>query len=144
MKKTWIAVLALMMALLMLCTACKDKEENDAEDPESTDLPTVTAPPDEDEETGGMKEADDNKAPNKQSEADRLAAMSEDQKKAEALFGRTVNELYKALGKPIKAEYSASCLVADGTDGMLDYGDFYVMTTRWADGRELIMGTGSK
>lgn len=142
MKKTWIAVIALMTALLMLCSACGGKDET--EDPEATELPFATRPPEDGEDTQTMKDADDNKAPGSLGQTDRLASMSEDQKKAEALFGRSVDELYKALGKPSKTEYSASCLVADGKDGMLDYGDFYVMTTRWSDGRELVMGTMSK
>ena len=59
------------------------------------------------------------------------------------LFGATVDELYDAIGKPISASYSASCMVADGEDGLLVYDGFTVSTTRFPNGQEIVMGTAT-
>lgn len=47
--------------------------------------------------------------------------------KAEALIGKTVDELYKAIGQPIKSAYLPSC-IGDGEDGTLFYNGFAVTT----------------
>ena len=147
MKKTWIAVVALMMILAMLCTACggsKDDDKAQASEPAATDLPTVTAPPasgEEDTVTGLT--ADDNRAPEGMTREAWLATLSEDQRKAEELTGRTVEELIQVLGEPKASEYTTSCLVADGEDGILTYDGFYVSTTRFPNGVEYVMGTSN-
>lgn len=146
MKKTWIGLIALMMALLVLCTACggsSDKEEKEAE-PSPSGLPSVTAPPEgEAGEEDGMLKANANGSPVAgMDRATWLASLSEEQRKVEEdLIGQTVQELYKAIGKPKKTEYGTSCLVANGEDGILTYDGFTVSTTRYPNGQELVMGT---
>ncbi len=147
MKKTWCAALALMMILAMLCTACGKSGGDAAEtkDPAAaTDLPTVTAPPaaGEDSQVMGLA-ADDNHAPEGMTQEEWLATLSEDQRKAEELRGHAVEELYEAIGEPKGAEYTASCLVEGGEDGILAYDGFYVATTRFANGVEYVMGTSN-
>ena len=40
---------------------------------------------------------------------------------AESLIGQPVSELYKAIGQPLSADYSPSCLDLDTDDGELVY-----------------------
>ena len=50
MKKILLVSLALMMALMVLCSACggsKDDTTAPTQEPEATELPSVTAPPQE-------------------------------------------------------------------------------------------------
>ncbi len=47
---------------------------------------------------------------------------------AEGLIGRPVSELYAAIGEPLSAEYSPSCLDLDTDDGELTYDGFVVYT----------------
>lgn len=143
MKKRWIVALILMVALAVFCTACGGGNETSAEEPEATELPTVTAPPEDAEDAEDtMVSADDNAAPKRRDRASYLASMSEDQRKVEEeLIGATVEDLYAAIGKPKSSSYTTSCLVADGEDGMLYYDGFYVSTTRFPNGTEYVMGT---
>lgn len=145
MKRNRIIAFALMMVLAMLCTACNgSKEEASAtEAPAATELPSVTAPPaaGEADETGLA--AEENNAPEQLDAADRLANMSEDQRKAEELKGSLVEELYKAIGEPKSTEYTTSCLVENGEDGILTYEGFIVSTTRYPNGEEYVMGTSN-
>lgn len=146
MKKIWIGLVALTMALLVLCTACggSSDKENSAAEPSPSGLPSVTAPPEgEMSEEDGMLKANANGSPVAgMDRATWLATLSEDQRKVEEeLIGKTVQDLYKAIGKPKKTEYGTSCLVADGEDGILTYDGFTVSTTRFPNGQELVMGT---
>jgi cytoskeletal protein RodZ len=59
---------------------------------------------------------------------------------AEGMVGNSVDALYAAVGSPNGSEYTASCLVMDGEDGILYYGDFTVSTVRYADGSEYVVG----
>ena len=47
---------------------------------------------------------------------------------AEGLIGRPVSELYAAIGQPLSADYSPSCLDLDSDDGELTYDGFVVYT----------------
>ena len=47
---------------------------------------------------------------------------------AEGLIGRPVSGLYAAIGEPLSAEYSPSCLDLDTDDGELTYDGFVVYT----------------
>lgn len=148
MKKIWIGITALTMALLILCTACGGGSKPTVSEPsgEPTELPSVTAPPKEGEQDDGMLSANANASGFAASGMDRetwLASLSEDQRLVEEeLIGKSVDELYKAIGKPKKATYTASCMVANGEDGMLEYEDFTVSTLR-ANGKETVMGTAN-
>lgn len=148
MKKTLLGILALTMALTVLCSACggnTEKAPEATEAPaEATELPTVTKPPEEAEETG-MVGANANNNVTLMEGMDRdtwLASLSEDQRLVEEeLIGATVEELYKAIGEPKSSYYSTSCMVVDGEDGMLYYDGFSVSTTRFPSGMEMVMGT---
>lgn len=48
---------------------------------------------------------------------------------AEEYIGKTVEELYSAIGEPNSSDYAPSCL-GDGEDGNLYYDDFTVYTYR--------------
>ena len=152
MKKTWIGIAALMMALAVFCAACGGSDapapsEAPAAEPEATELPSVTAPPQEGETGTNMVSANANDTSLATAHLDRdswLASLSEDQRKVEEeLIGATVEELYAAIGKPSGVSYSASCLVTDGEDGLLQYDGFMVSTTRFSSGQELVMGTSN-
>lgn len=146
MKRNWFIAIVLIMALTVLCTACGGGNNDGGKEPAETtggDLPSVTAPPasGSGDETKGLA-ADDNTAPGMINREDWLASLSEEQRMVEEeLRGATVEELYEAIGEPISAEYSASCLVADGEDGVLEYDGFKVSTTRLSNGAEYVMGT---
>ena len=47
---------------------------------------------------------------------------------AQGLIGRPVSELYDAIGQPLSADYSPSCLDLDTDDGELTYDGFVVYT----------------
>lgn len=149
MKKTMIGLLALTMALMVICSACggnetKESENTPTEAPEATELPKVTAKPQEGEDTPAMKTADENSAPEdvdvEKLREEKLAAMSEDAKTAMGLVGQSVKELYAAIGQPQSKTYVASCYVSDGQDGALVYDGFTVNTTVFSSGEELVMG----
>lgn len=142
MKKTWIGALALMMILTALCTACGPKAD-DTPAAEATELPSVTAPPANGETGETGLAADDNNAPELLDPAAKLANMGPEQRKAEELKGALVEELYKAIGEPQSAEYTTSCLVENGEDGILTYEGFLVATTRYPNGEEYVMGTSN-
>lgn len=72
-------------------------------------------------------------APTEEPEVDKFAV-------AQTMAGRSVQELYSAVGEPNSSSYSTSCLVFDGQDGLLYYDGFTVSTVRYADGTELVMG----
>ncbi|MBR4193477.1 MAG: hypothetical protein IKQ54_04000 [Oscillospiraceae bacterium] len=53
-------------------------------------------------------------------------------------IGKSVNELYKLIGKPNAASYAPSCEDPDAEDGLLEYNGFTVWTLRYADGNEVV------
>ena len=59
---------------------------------------------------------------------------------AQTMQGRSVEDLYAAIGRPNGSDYTTSCLVFDGQDGLLYYDGFTVSTVQYADGTELVMG----
>lgn len=69
------------------------------------------------------------------------SAATQDKKSvAEGLVGADIDTLYAAIGSPNGSDYTASCLVMDGEDGLLYYGDFTVSTVRYSNGSEMVMG----
>lgn len=56
------------------------------------------------------------------------ASPAEQKAIAEGLIGRPVSELYAAIGEPLAADYSPSCLDLDSDDGELTYDGFVVYT----------------
>ena len=53
-------------------------------------------------------------------------------------IGKSVNELYKLIGKPNAASYAPSCEDPDAEDGLLEYNGFMVWTLRYANGNEVV------
>ncbi len=143
MKKTWIVLLTLVMALTIFCSACGGNDNASSTQAVSpTQLPTATKPPEGAKDADGMLASDDNSAPEHRDRASDLAKMSPDQRKVEEeLIGATVEDLYKAIGEPKSATYNTSCLVENGQDGILQYDGFIVSTTIFPNGDERVMGT---
>ena len=54
---------------------------------------------------------------------------------AQEYVGRTVEELFQAIGEPTDRQYAASCEEEDAEDGMLFYdeGGFYIWSVRTAE-----------
>ena len=137
MKKSIIAALLLMCLLMTVCVACGGGKE---EQPQAAgELPTVTAPPAGVAAGQNVIAAEDNAAATLDENAG-AAYVSEEHRIAAGLVGSEVDELFAAIGEPNSKEYTASCLVADGEDGLLYYDGFTVSTTRFANGTETIMG----
>lgn len=68
--------------------------------------------------------------------------MSERQRRVEEEFiGETVEKLYAAISEPINTTYAASHMVENAEDGQLQYDGFTVLTARFLDGDEYVMGT---
>lgn len=151
MKKTLIVIMALMMALVVLCSACKGGDANSGtpanSGTQSGELPTVTKPPEGEEDALGVVGAnanDDSLAAQGMDRDSWLATLSEEQRLVETeLLGATVEELYAAIGEPNDAVYGTSCFIANGEDGVLYYDGFMVGTTRYPDGKEIVTGTSN-
>ncbi len=148
MKKTWMSVLALMMALMVFCAACGGSgDKGPEESPEATELPSVTPPPKGEEDATNMVGANANSNGLAAIGMDRetwLASLSEEQRMVEEeLIGKPVEDLYEAIGKPERSDYGTSCLVLSGKDGILYYDGFTVATTLFPSGEELVMGTAN-
>lgn len=176
MKKSAIALLMIVSALMLLCAGCGGTENPSAAvsatmaptaEPEVTAEPTeVTAEPVEEtaepaaedgEEAEPAEEADANEESsqtsgnsnsnssnnsgnsNSSSTTDKSETVDK-YKVASTMTGSSVSELYEAIGKPNGTEYTASCLIPTGEDGLLYYDDFTVSTIRYSDGTELVMG----
>lgn len=56
------------------------------------------------------------------------------------MTGSSMSDLIAAIGAPNGSEYTASCLMPTGEDGLHYYDDFTVSTLRYPDGTELVMG----
>lgn len=152
MKKT-IALLLLMSMLLALCAACGGSKE-DTSAPAVPDEPVAAAEVEEDLPTvqrntdantnndNGMIAAEENIAAGSVVNTNWLETLSEEQRYVEEnLIGTTLEDLIAYLGEPRDEEYHTSCLVSDGLDGILYYNGFYVSTTRYPSGEEIVMGT---
>ncbi len=143
MKKTWImALICCMLLTLAACGGGKQEAAQPTEEPQTTELPTVTAPPAGEDDENGMLTADENNAPNADLSVGASNLDSEEAKKALELQGKDVSELIKAIGEPKSSEYTASCIAPDSgaEDGMLYYDGFVVSTLRYPDGKEIVMG----
>lgn len=149
MKKI-IAMLMLVCMLTLVCAACSGSN-NAAEDTPAVSenvtaeatLPPVTVKTNNDDgqDDLGMIAAEENESVGANVNTDYMATLTEEQRKAEELVGYTVEELFAAIGKPQSTEYTTSCLVNDGQDGILWYDGFTVSTTRYSSGEEVVMGT---
>lgn len=124
MKKILTLLLALVMALAL--TACGGSGTETAEaEPDATATPNA-------EEVLAASASD--AAALAESEP---AASSTDATLNESAYntaleyvGRTVEELYEAIGEPTETQYAASCLEDGAEDGMLFYEGFYIWSLR--------------
>lgn len=141
----------------MAPTATPAPTEEPAEEtpePTATVEPEETAEPDGDEEeeetstsnSGGAAAATTNSGGgnsggNANSAAQTNPTEAPDLKTtAQNMSGQSVSALYAAIGSPSGSDYTASCLVPNGEDGLLYYDGFTVSTVRYADGTELVVG----
>lgn len=129
-KAIRMTVLLLIPALALSLTACSSNSKKD----DGVALPSATpgivgsASAEEAPDSMSLKPPIDGELPK-----DAVRATSEDLKAiAEKFVGRSVEELYEAIGAPTGAEYTPSCLVPGetGEDGVLQYDGFVVDTYR--------------
>jgi cytoskeletal protein RodZ len=128
-------------------------------EPEETEEPEETAEPEEEEAEESEEEAQQttttsnnnttttttttnttNNTTNNTTAAAEATPQQDKKSVAEDMVGQDVSSLYAAIGSPNGSDYTASCLVLDGEDGMLYYGSFTVSTVRYSNGTELVMG----
>jgi hypothetical protein len=133
MKKKFALMAAIAFILTM--TACGSQSQEEVVSGEQTVLSTA-----EPEETRSVEEimeasASDAAAQEEPPASDSDAVLDEDAyAAAQECIGRTVEELYEAIGEPTgDSQYAASCAQEDAEDGMLFYDGFYVWTLRTAD-----------
>lgn len=130
MKKIIVALM-LVMSLLVLCAACGSSETA-----ESAAVSATMAPV---EETAPEAEAEPvEEATEPQGEEETAAEDSFEV--AKGMTGAPVEDLIAAIGEPEGSEYTTSCLIPTGEDGLLYYDGFTVSTIRYPDGTELVMG----
>ena len=142
MKKSLIAALLLICFLMIFCAACGGGSGDDAQvsaPAEATELPTITPPPAGAGNGQDVIAAEDNAAAGIDGIGE-VTYVSAEHEIAAGMLGAEVSELFAAIGQPNSSEYTASCLVDDGEDGLLYYDGFTVSTTRFANGTETVMG----
>ena len=116
MKKT--LSLLLLIALFGALCACGHSKAADPVTP--SPIPTPE----------GVVSATDTSAPQASStDTNAQSAMQT----AQNYVGRTVQEMYAAIGEPKETAYSPSQDQPDAEDGMLFYDGFYIWTLRTAD-----------
>ncbi len=112
MKKT--IILLLTLALVLACLAACGAVQAE---PTATPVPAAAAPT-----------AAPTAAPATETPAPTAAELSL-KDKATACIGKSVEELYAAIGEPDTSDYAPSCL-GSGEDGILYYDGFSVYTYR--------------
>ena len=130
MKKA--VILCLLAALALCLCACGDKPEGNMKPLEPV-TPSPVPVSGADAETPSPAAAADH-AEASPADAQAQELDSEQYEKARACVGKSLAELYEAVGEPTGgADYAASCLQENAEDGMLYYGGFYVWTLRTQD-----------
>ena len=126
MKKSFL-ILSLFLCVLLCLTACGKTES--ASQPEPT--PTPTVPVLESVLPGGNLSTDAPEVP----EENQIVIDSELIAAAQNCIGKSVAELYAAIGEPPQgSDYAPSCLnPGKGEDGELYYDGFTVATYREGD-----------
>lgn len=114
------------------------EEEEPVEEPAEEEEPAESSSSNNSGNSGNSgnsapAEPDPTPAPTAEPEVDKFAV-------AQGMIGASVSDLIAAIGSPNGSDYTASCLVMDGLDGLLYYGDFTVATIQYGDGSEFIMG----
>ena len=133
MKKT---VLWILCAALVLCL-CACGASKTASEPAPNLEPLAPVTPDPAIEAASAADAEVLRAEEPPASATDASVDAEALAAAESCVGRSLEELYAAVGEPTgETRYAASCLEENAEDGMLFYDDlgFYVWTVRNADG----------
>lgn len=130
MKKT-VALLLFVSMLMILCAACGNSETAEAAAVSATMAPVEETAPEAEAEP--VEEADE-------PQGEEEAAAEDSFEVAKGMTGAPVAELFAAIGEPGGSEYTASCLIPTGEDGLLYYDGFTVSTIKYPDGTELVMG----
>lgn len=124
--KKHIAVI-MLFALLIAMTACSKTPENT----EPTPVPTP-------DKAALQAASDTDTAANAKRTPPASGTDTLDNSgynKALACVGRSVEELYAAVGQPVsEPTYGPSCMTEGAEDGMLIYDGFYVWTIRTSEG----------
>lgn len=145
MKKT--ALILIFAAMLLSLAACGEDDVTDKDMPtpppaSASPVPDKGTPPPVDtvEPTDGTDsetepsveptvEPSVEPTPSATPESNDTPAPVPSKERAEECTGKTVEELYAAVGEPNSSDYAPSCL-GDGEDGNLYYNDFTVYTYR--------------
>ena len=115
-------------------------EEEPAEEEEE---PVEEEKPAQSTNSNSGNNSNSNSQPEKEEEPEPTAEPEPEVDKyevASGMAGSPVSDLYAAIGEPNGSEYTASCLMPTGEDGLLYYDDFTVSTIKYPDGTELVMG----
>jgi len=132
MKKIIVALMLIMSMMLVLCAGCGSSEAPAAE---SAAVSATMAPV---EETAPEEAAQPEEEAVQSGEE---AISGEDAYEvAMGMTGSPVADLIAAIGEPEGSEYTTSCLIPTGEDGLLYYDGFTVSTIKYPDGTELVMG----
>ncbi|MBQ6431060.1 MAG: hypothetical protein IJJ99_04195 [Oscillospiraceae bacterium] len=117
-------IIALILAVLLLLTACAPAAPGETPSAEAS-----TAQP----ETAALTEATSETPSEATESVSESPGYPAEYETALTCIGKSADELKAAIGEPIDAYYEESC-IAVGDDGILDYGTFTVYTFREADG----------
>lgn len=124
MMKRIVAVLLLLTVLAGLC-ACGRGDKPADETAQPTETAQTAAASNSDADAVDVPPA---------SGTDTTAVNTAAYETAQQYIGRTVGELYAAIGEPTDSQYAASCEEENAEDGMLFYdeGGFYIWSVRTA------------
>lgn len=142
MNKRLTAIAMLMCILIVFAAGCSSDDTAEVSATaaaEATEVPTVTQEPSAQATEVPMVTAEPSGSDNSELTDAVSATDSPEMTEAKNYVGQSVDELYSAMGEPNSSEYTESCLVADGQDGLLYYDGFTVSTVIYADGTEMIL-----
>lgn len=118
-------LIALLLAVLMIAGLCACKEAGSSD-------PDANVTTDETEEL--PVESQDEIPSEEETETVPQEVLNANMSIAEGFIGKSVEDLYQAIGEPESADYAPSCLNPGvGEDGNLYYDGFVVYTYREGD-----------
>lgn len=137
MKRITASLLLLVSLMIIVCAGCGSSETTEEAAVSATMAPVEEAV----EETAPEADAEPVEDTAEPKEGETEAAGAEDAYEvAMDMTGSPVADLIAAIGEPNGSEYTTSCLIPTGEDGLLYYDDFTVSTIKYPDGTELVMG----
>ena len=125
MKKITVALLLLVSLMMIMCAGCGSSESTETAAVSATMAPVEEAVEEVVEETAPEVET---------------VGAEDAYEVAVGMTGSSVADLIAVIGEPSGSEYTTSCLIPTGEDGLLYYDDFTVSTIKYPDGTELVMG----